>query len=41
MLVPLEGGAPGRYVLVVFARDSGGAVDRLIWGGFYKCKKID
>ena len=29
------------YVLVVFARDSGGAVDRLLWGGFYKCKKID
>lgn len=22
------------YVLVVFARDSGGAVDRLLWGGF-------
>ena len=29
------------YVLVVFAGDSGGAVDRLLWGGFYKCKKID
>ena len=29
------------YVLVVFARDSGVAVNRLLWGGFYKCKKID
>ena len=29
------------YVLVVFARDSGGAVDRLLWGVFYKRKKID
>jgi hypothetical protein len=29
------------YVLVVFGWDSGGAVDRLLWGGFYKCKKID
>jgi len=29
------------YVPVVFARDCGGAVDRLLWGGFYECKKID
>jgi hypothetical protein len=28
------------YVLVVFARDSSGTVDRLLWGGFYKCKKV-
>jgi hypothetical protein len=27
-------------VPVVFARDSGGAVDRSLWGGFYQCKKI-
>ena len=29
------------YVLVVFVRDSVGAVDRLLWGVFYKRKKID
>ena len=29
------------YVPVVFARGSGGAVDRLLRGGFYQCKKID